>query len=56
MDKDRNGGKYNGWNTYETWAVKLWLDNEEGSYRYWTEQAREWQGSQRATLCLAEQL
>ena len=24
---------YNGWTNYETWCVKLWMDNEEGSYR-----------------------
>jgi hypothetical protein len=24
---------YNGWSNYETWCVKLWLDNEEGSQR-----------------------
>jgi hypothetical protein len=30
--------KYNGWNTFETWLVSLWLDNEEPSYRYWREQ------------------
>ena len=23
---------YNGWTNYETWNVKLWLDNEEGTY------------------------
>jgi len=23
---------YNGWTNYETWAVALWIDNEEGSY------------------------
>lgn len=23
---------YNGWKNYETWAVGLWIDNEEGSY------------------------
>ena len=23
---------YNGWVNYETWAVKLWLDNERASY------------------------
>lgn len=31
---------YNGWSNYETWAVALWLDNEEGSYSYWHDQAR----------------
>ena len=30
---------YNGWTNYETWAVKLWMDNEEGSYHYWAEAA-----------------
>ena len=23
---------YNGWTNYETWNVKLWLDNEQGTY------------------------
>ena len=23
---------YNGWKNYETWNVKLWLDNEQGTY------------------------
>lgn len=27
--------KYNGWTNYETWNVKLWMDNDEGSYHYW---------------------
>lgn len=26
---------YNGWSNYETWNVKLWMDNDEGSYHYW---------------------
>lgn len=33
--------RYNGWTNYETWAVKLWMDNEESSYTYWQERARE---------------
>ncbi len=32
---------YNGWSNYETWAVNLWISNEEGSYRYWTDRTRE---------------
>ena len=32
---------YEGWSNYETWAVKLWMDNEEPSYRYWREVAEE---------------
>lgn len=27
--------RYNGWASYETWAVKLWMDNEQSSYNYW---------------------
>ena len=30
---------YNGWTNYETWAVNLWIDNDQGSYTYWREQA-----------------
>ena len=32
---------YNGWSNHETWAVNLWISNEEGSYRYWTDRTRE---------------
>ena len=32
---------YQGWSNYETWAVKLWIDNEEGSHTYWRERAEE---------------
>ncbi len=30
---------YNGWTNYETWNLKLWLDNEEGWYNEMTDQA-----------------
>jgi len=33
--------RYNGWTNYETWVVKLWLDNDEGSYEFQKELARE---------------
>jgi hypothetical protein len=33
--------KYNGWTNYETWNVKLWMDNDEGSYNYFRELAQE---------------
>lgn len=60
--------KYNGWTNYETWNVALWLDNEEGSYSYWTEQAQDrwndaglmthhcWTREEAATYTLADQL
>ena len=30
---------YEGYTNYETWAVNLWLNNEEGTHRYWREEA-----------------
>lgn len=38
MDKE----KYNGWSNYETWAVKLHWDNNEGDHNYITELAEEY--------------
>ena len=31
--------RYNGWTNYETWAVALWIDNDQGTYGYWREEA-----------------
>jgi hypothetical protein len=60
---------YNGWTNYETWNVKLWMDNDESTCHYWQEQtdelwkrAREnqvWPGSTRkesAAIQLADTL
>ena len=32
---------YNGWTNYETWAVALHIDNDEGTYTYVRERAEE---------------
>lgn len=32
--------EYNGWTNYETWLVKLWIDNEEASCVYWRGEAQ----------------
>ena len=28
---------YNGWSNYETWAVNMWVTNDQGSDEYWRE-------------------
>jgi hypothetical protein len=56
MTKECEERNYKGWTNYETWAVSLWLDNEEPSYRHWTGRARWWKGREDAASRLAEEL
>ena len=32
---------YQGWTNYETWAVKVDMDNDETAYTYWKERTEE---------------
>jgi hypothetical protein len=58
--------RYNGWTNYETWNVKLWMDNDQGSYHggqdaaqtAWdeAEAERSFTREERATLDLADSL
>lgn len=62
-----NNTSYNGYTNYATWAVNLWIDNEQGTQGYWEERAAEvwenaspeyeWQSKQDAAVYeLAEEL
>lgn len=31
---------YNGWKNRTTWNIMLWLDNDEGAYRYYQDAVR----------------
>lgn len=33
--------KHEGWTNYETWAVNLWISNEESSHLLWSEAAQD---------------
>ena len=48
--------KYNGWKNYETWNIKLWLDNDEFIHGYWRDVAHGLKDLVNAERQLAEQL
>lgn len=39
-EETMNDKTYNGWTNYETWVVKLWMDNDEYSHDNWVRTAR----------------
>ncbi len=41
QEQTKQDKKYNGWTNYETWAVKLWMDNSEGDQQFFKEMANE---------------
>lgn len=41
MEQIMSDEKYNGWKNYETWAVALWIDNEQSSQEYARELAEQ---------------
>ncbi len=48
--------RYQGWANYETWAVNLWIGNEEPAYRHWRAVAREcWAGAEADTTLTREE-
>lgn len=47
---------YEGWSNYETWAVKLWIDNDFTAYNHWQEVLRKLNRNERATAHLADRL
>lgn len=40
MNSNNDNG-YNGWNSYETWNINLWLQNDEGFYNAMVDELRD---------------
>lgn len=52
---EKQDTRYNGWKNYETWAVKLWLDNAHPNlYHEWLEDAKKQKDNQDHTRILAD--
>lgn len=47
---------YNGWKNYETWCVKLWMDNDEATYSANRERAQAaWNNAEATSYSTREQ-
>lgn len=55
---DSTDTTYNGWSNYPTWAVNLWLSNDEGLYRQTQQLVSDWatSGDDQPTIELADDL
>jgi hypothetical protein len=51
-DQTPRDTSYNGWTNYETWVVKLWIDNEQYDQERWLEAAK----TAESTGTLADQM
>jgi hypothetical protein len=45
---------YNGWANYPTWAVNLWLSNDEGLYQEATAMTETWSRGDHPKIVLAD--
>lgn len=52
----RMEGNYNGWTNYYTWAANLWLTNEEPTYKYYCDLAREAAAEEYPAATLADKI
>lgn len=51
-----DAGRYQGCANYPTWAVTLWIDNEQGSYLYFRERAQEaWDNAEATSYSTREE-
>ena len=50
-----NNNTYNGWSNYATWAVALWMDNDQGTQEYCAEMARGERDAYKLALVLKDE-